>query len=407
MFNRKQDLDLRSYYHLQPAGDIIFKINVYFAVRWIQMTMAVLSIVGSGSIIVYATFQHLIRTPEIQPLFLLSVTDMLLAVSWLVGAVLFTQDCDSHATCYNLHIVEQILYMTSFFYTLNYVWTLYSGLNNRFYSSLHGYPAQCATKLRSFSKIAAVLSCVLPVLLMLPVFVTGNMDHCYTNFSQPYKCLLMHTEALFMSTDLSKMEVDSVCRLGHMYSIAVFLAVFLLTFVGIVVLMGKARTVYRRCVSSSGFLGDRQWASLRVLDRHMLLYPSVFFFCWGPVFLAAMILYNPKSVEGVVGVILYILQVKLPAALKPTSKTCATSVHGLTSTSSSQAFTSSSQGLLNCVVYGWTQTHFRSASKDAVRDMDTQTPLLRSQKKGYKTLWSTPSPKPDDIEGSGILPTPH
>nr|XP_046193157.1 transmembrane protein 116-like isoform X3 [Oncorhynchus gorbuscha] len=381
---------------------------VYFAVRWIQMTMAVLSIVGSGSIIVYATFQHLIRTPEIQPLFLLSVTDMLLAVSWLVGAVLFTQDCDSHATCYNLHIVEQILYMTSFFYTLNYVWTLYSGLNNRFYSSLHGYPAQCATKLRSFSKIAAVLSCVLPVLLMLPVFVTGNMDHCYTNFSQPYKCLLMHTEALFMSTDLSKMEVDSVCRLGHMYSIAVFLAVFLLTFVGIVVLMGKARTVYRRCVSSSGFLGDRQWASLRVLDRHMLLYPSVFFFCWGPaVFLAAMILYNPKSVEGVVGVILYILQVKLPAALKPTSKTCATSVHGLTSTSSSQAFTSSSQGLLNCVVYGWTQTHFRSASKDAVRDMDTQTPLLRSQKKGYKTLWSTPSPKPDDIEGSGILPTPH
>eukprot|EP00063_Salmo_salar_P031552 XP_014006387.1 PREDICTED: transmembrane protein 116-like isoform X1 [Salmo salar] len=353
---------------------------VYFAVRWIQMIMAVLSIVGSGSIIVYATFQHLIRTPEIQPLFLLSVTDLLLAVSWLIGAVLFTQDCDSHATCYNLHIVEQMLYMTSFFYTLNYVWTLYSGLNNRFYSSLHGYPAQCATKLRSFSKIAAVLSCVLPVLLMLPVLVTGNMDHCYTNFSQPYKCLLMHTEALFMSTDLSKMEVDSACRLVHMYSIAVFLAAFLLTFVGIVVLMGKAHTVYRRCVSSSGFLGDRQWASLRVLDRHMLLYPSVFFFCWGPaVFLAAMILYNPKSVEGVVGVILYILQ----------------------------AFTSSSQGLLNCVVYGWTQTHFRSASKDALRDMDTQTPLLRSQKKGYKTLWSTPSPKPDDIEGSGILPTPH
>uniref|UniRef100_A0A8K9XSX3 G-protein coupled receptors family 1 profile domain-containing protein n=1 Tax=Oncorhynchus mykiss TaxID=8022 RepID=A0A8K9XSX3_ONCMY len=293
----------------------------------------------SGSIIVYATFQHLIRTPEIQPLFLLSVTDLLLAVSWLVGAVLFTQDCDSHATCYNLHIVEQILYMTSFFYTLNYVWTLYSGLNNRFYSSLHGYPAQYAK-----CPVPISPSSVLPVLLMLPVFVTGNMDHCYTNFSQPYKCLLMHTEALFMSTDLSKMEVDSACRLGHMYSIAVFLAVFLLTFVGIV-LMGKARTVYRRCVSSSGFLGDRQWASLRVLDRHMLLYPSVFFFCWGPaVFLAAMILYSPKSVEG----------------------TC----------------------LLNCVVYGWTQTHFRSASKDALRDMDTQTPLLRSQKKGYKTLCS-------------------
>lgn len=139
-----------------------------------------------------------------------------------------------------------------------------------------------------------------------------------------------------------------------------------------------------------------------------MIYCLIYLFI-SAVFLAAMILYNPKSVEGVVGVILYILQVKLPAALKPTSKTCATSVHGLTftSSSSSQAFTSSSQGLLNCVVYGWTQTHFRSPSKDALRDMDTQTPLLRSQKKGYKTLWSTPSPKPDDIEGSGILPTPH
>uniref|UniRef100_A0A8C7M3N6 Transmembrane protein 116 n=1 Tax=Oncorhynchus mykiss TaxID=8022 RepID=A0A8C7M3N6_ONCMY len=185
---------------------------------------------------------------------------------------------------------------------------------------------------------------------MLPVFVTGNMDHCYTNFSQPYKCLLMHTEALFI--------------LSHGYQLIFILFKRILAshvFCLHQVLMGKARTVYRRCVSSSGFLGDRQWASLRVLDRHMLLYPSVFFFCWGPaVFLSAMILYNPKSVEGVVGVILYILQ----------------------------AFTSSSQGLLNCVVYGWTQTHFRSASKDALRDMDTQTPLLRSQKKGYKTLCS-------------------
>ncbi|KAJ8380305.1 hypothetical protein SKAU_G00010830 [Synaphobranchus kaupii] len=57
--------------------------NVYSAIRWIQLIMAVLSILGSGSIIVYATFQNLIRTAEVQPLFLLSVTDLLLGFCWL------------------------------------------------------------------------------------------------------------------------------------------------------------------------------------------------------------------------------------------------------------------------------------------------------------------------------------
>ena len=50
-----------------------------------------------------------------------------------------------------------------------------------------------------------------------------------------------------------------------------------------------------------------------------------------------------------------------------------------------QAFSSASQGLLNSLVYGWTQSTFRSASKASLRDVDTQTPLLQSQKKGYQT----------------------
>lgn len=56
-----------------------------------------------------------------------------------------------------------------------------------------------------------------------------------------------------------------------------------------------------------------------------------------------------------------------------------------------QAFTSASQGLLNCLVYGWTQQHFRSLSSGAVRDANTQTPLLRSQKRNYAALRSAAS----------------
>lgn len=48
------------------------------------------------------------------------------------------------------------------------------------------------------------------------------------------------------------------------------------------VLMVKARGIYRRVVASGGYLGNRQQASFREMDRRMLLYPLVFFFCWGP-----------------------------------------------------------------------------------------------------------------------------
>lgn len=48
------------------------------------------------------------------------------------------------------------------------------------------------------------------------------------------------------------------------------------------VLMGKARHLYRRVVTSNGYLGNQQQASFRVLDRRMLLYPMIFILCWGP-----------------------------------------------------------------------------------------------------------------------------
>ncbi|XP_066510467.1 transmembrane protein 116-like [Hoplias malabaricus] len=336
--------------------------SVYSAVRWIQMIMAILSILGSGSIIFYAVFQRLVRTSEVQPLFLLSFTDLLLAASWLCGALLFSTSCDSYATCYNLHTVEQTFYIASFFYTLNYVWVLYTGLNEKYRRSLNGLPAQHPAQARPCRQMAAILSCVLPLLLTMPVFITGNVAQCYVNFTHPYKCLLLYTGALFLTSSVN--ELLPSCKIISDYTITIFLLTFFITFFGIVVLMFKARSLYKRCVTSHGFLGDRQWATLRVLERRMFLYPTAFFFCWAPaVLLASMMLFKPEDVEGRVGVVLYILQ----------------------------AFTSASQGLLNCLVYGWTQQHFRSLSSVGTRDADTQTPLLRAQKRSYAALNSSSS----------------
>ncbi|XP_072520777.1 transmembrane protein 116 [Salminus brasiliensis] len=335
--------------------------SVYSAVRWIQMIMAILSIIGSGSIIFYAVFQRLVRTSEVQPLFLLSLTDLLLAASWLCGALLFTTSCDSYITCYNLHTVEQTFYMASFFYTLNYVWVLYTGLKEKYHRRQNGFPVQHPAQVKPCRRLAVVMSCVLPLLLTMPVFVTGNVDRCYVNFTQPYKCLLLYTGALFLTSSVN--EVLPSCKIISDYTITIFLITFFITLIGIVVFMVKARSLYKRCVTSHGFLADRQWATLRVLEVRMVLYPTAFFFCWAPaILLATMMLFKPEEVKGWVGVILYILQ----------------------------AFTSASQGLLNCLVYGWTQQHFRSSST-GMRDADTQTPLLRSQKRTYATLRSSSS----------------
>uniref|UniRef100_A0A8C1PDP6 Transmembrane protein 116-like n=2 Tax=Cyprinus carpio TaxID=7962 RepID=A0A8C1PDP6_CYPCA len=336
--------------------------SIYSIVRWIQIIMAVLSILGAGSIIFYAIVKGLVRKPEVLPLFLLSLTDLLLALSWMCGGLLFTQSCDAYDICYNLHIVEQTLYMASFFYTLHYVWVLYTGLMGK-YRRLNGFPGENPANTRSCRCLGPFLSCLLPLMLTAPVFVAGNMFRCYTNFTQPYRCLLMHTGAVYLTSSVNTKM--TACSVIQDYCMTIFLTTFLMTFIGITTLMCKARSLYKRIITSQGFFADNHWETLRLLERRMLLYPSAFFFCWGPaIFLATMMLVKPDIIEGRMGVVLYILQ----------------------------AFTSASQGLLNCLVYGWTQQHFRSLSSGSIiRDATTQTPLLRSQKPNYAALRSTAS----------------
>ncbi|XP_041083082.1 transmembrane protein 116-like isoform X1 [Polyodon spathula] len=334
--------------------------GVYAAVRWIQFIMAILSILGSGSIITYAAFQNLIKTPEIRPLFYLSFTDLLLGVSWLVGAVLYREPLGSqNVACYNLQSIGQIFYVSSFFYTINYTWVLYTDLKEKYNRTVNGFSQVGSNHAYRISRIMTILSGVIPVLLMAPVFWGGNVAKCYQNFSQPYKCLLMHTGTLEPDTGYNESDTK-VCHAMHYYGIGVFLLTFFCTFTGIVVLLVKARSLYKRFVNSSGFLGDQQWVNISVIERRVILYPTAFFCCWGPaVVLETVKLFNPTGQEKFY-VSLYILQ----------------------------AFTSASQGILNCFVYGFTQHMIRFMKNKTSRDVDTQTPLLRSQKKCYASRHS-------------------
>ncbi|NXT19059.1 TM116 protein, partial [Syrrhaptes paradoxus] len=216
-------------------------------------------------------------------------------------------------------------------------------------------------------RIATISSSLIPFLLMVPVFCLGNSSDCYQNFSQKHGCLLMHTEIAVPSSEPQTLS-GSVCRAMHFYGIGVFLLSFLISFVAILVILSQARGLYKRFVNSTGFLGDQQWAMIKMVEQRVVFYPIAFFCCWAPAVLLG-ILQLTMATNSKIYMALLILQ----------------------------ALTAASQGLLNCIVYGWTQHIFLSLKRNACRDVDTQTPLLRSQKKFYA---STLPASPPDAEGS-------
>ncbi|KAM6318148.1 transmembrane protein 116 [Podargus strigoides] len=342
--------------------------EVYAALQWIQFTTAILSVIGSSSIIAYAVFQNAVRSPEVRPLFYLSLSDLFLGMCWLTGTLLYSTPASKQdLICYNLQATGQVFYVASFLYTVNYTWHLYMDLKVKYNQNLHRMPPQVVDYASCIGRIATISSSLIPFFLMVPVFCLGNSSDCYQNFSQKHGCLLMHTEVA-VPTNEPQTLTGSVCRAMHFYGIGVFLISFLISFIAILVILSQARGLYKRFVNSTGFLGDQQWAMIKMVEQRVVFYPVAFFCCWAPAVLLG-ILKLTVSTDSKIYMALLILQ----------------------------GLTAASQGLLNCVVYGWTQHAFLSLKRSACRDADTQTPLLRSQKKFYS---STLPASPPGAEGS-------
>ncbi|KAJ1093029.1 hypothetical protein NDU88_006138 [Pleurodeles waltl] len=328
--------------------------SVFTALQWIQFLMATLSIIGSSSIIVYAVFQRSVRSPEVRPLFYLSVSDLLLGFCWLVGASLYGKTVKNHnIACYNLQTTGQIFYMSSFFYTANYTWQLYIDLKDK----INNVASVHSSLLR---RMAIILSSFLPLILMIPVFSFGNANECYQNYSQlhSHRCLLMHdAPPVNISGDLGGFNTDA-CTGVHFYGLGAFLVTFMITSITILVPLFKVCSVQRRYVQIAGPSDSHQSILISVAERRVVLYPAAFFYCWGPAFILGLVKLFYYNEHGTVYMILYVFQ----------------------------AFTATSQGLLNCLVYGWTQNFYRYLKRGTCHDASTQTPLLRTQKKKYESL---------------------
>ncbi|XP_077432704.1 transmembrane protein 116 isoform X2 [Vanacampus margaritifer] len=338
--------------------------QVLSALPWIHVVTALISALGSASVLTCVTSQRLGgATSELRAIFLLALSDLLLALCGLLGGALLARRAGALAW-YRWHAARQVVCTASFFYTLNYVWNARLRLN--FWRDPQQLPAQISKRAIWSAISTALLSSVAPPLLMAPVFIQGPVSGgCVANCSDAYRCLLMPVGVLPVTSE----RPIRGCRLLRGYCAAIFLATFVFTLVSITVLMGKSRQVYRLAVTAHGYLGDQQRASLRALDLRMLAYSLTFALCWAPT--ASLVALNAMTssldLGGVSVVVLYV----------------------------TQAITSASPGILHLAALACGR---RPPGRTlAWRDADTQTPLLRVQKmstKSYST-WRPETPPPN------------
>ncbi|XP_075710889.1 transmembrane protein 116 [Rhinoderma darwinii] len=325
--------------------------GVYSNVKWIQVVTSMLSIVGSGSIIGYAVFQNAVKSPEVRPLFYLSVSDLLLAFCWLLGAVLYKPY--THMQCFNLQAVGQMFYLSTFLYTINYVWQTFSNFRRRISNDLN----QISEKEFCLGRIATILCSVIPVLFISPVLYYGNTKECYGNNS--YSCLVLNIGSQ-ITTDL-QLYSPGGCAALRLYSTIVFMITFCLSTIGILVILGCTYRLFRKNQKDSRSLQDHL-VVITVTKHSLLLFPSIFLICCLPVVTLALV--SVKGINNCYQVWCYI-----------------------------QAFTAVSQGFFNSLAYGWTQQMIHCLKQKGCRDVDTQTPLLRSQKNLYASMQTSDGPR--------------
>ncbi|KAM5193654.1 transmembrane protein 116 [Mantella aurantiaca] len=327
--------------------------GVYFTIKWIQVITATLSILGPGSIIGYAVFQNVVTSPEVRPIFYLSLSDLLLAACWLIGAVLYRGSCQHNIACYSLQIMGQMFYISTFFYTLNFTWQTFCSLRRRLDSELY----KMSDNECRFVRITTVLSSIVPLLFILPVLCIGNTNNCYEYNN--HSCLVLNVGSQ-ITADLSS-DTQGACTRLHLYSIAVYLVTFCLAVIPILGIAAWSHTVVQRHLVTTGFIQDQQLAVIKVMSWSLLLFPAIFFICCLPDVILALLKLADCKVANALYICLYAIQ----------------------------AITAVSPGFLNCLAYGWTQHMLRTLKQRGCRDVDTQTPLLRSQKKLYASIHSS------------------
>nr|BAB29979.1 unnamed protein product [Mus musculus] len=116
---------------------------------------------------------------------------------------------------------------------------------------------------------------------MTPVFLLGNVNECFHNFSESHRCILMHSPPSATPETLPSTNT-SVCNTLYFYGVTIFLASFFFNFLTIMVLLVHAQMLYKKFVKSTGLLESEQWAVIHTVGQRVRFFPVAFVCCWGP-----------------------------------------------------------------------------------------------------------------------------
>jgi hypothetical protein len=149
----------------------------------LRLIMALLSIVGTLSIIGSAVYRKTVCNPKVHPIFVLSIVDTVLSILWISGGLVWLKGGLSHyhdlrVGCYAINCMTVIFQCVAMNVTLIYALLAYSSIKQRDFTGVYMLRERTASvkvwsPLRSFT--AYFIAWTLPIpLVMIPFGVIAE-----------------------------------------------------------------------------------------------------------------------------------------------------------------------------------------------------------------------------------------
>ncbi|XP_033111567.1 transmembrane protein 116-like [Anneissia japonica] len=161
--------------------------DLMYALRYVHIVFACLSILGSSSTIIYSLIKGVVTSEEVRPLFHLSVADLGLAICWVAGAALWSDETEPNENCVYLQAITEAFHVSTFFLTMNYSLNVYVRIKDRLHRAKKLSTLMSNIKMKWALRMVYILSWLIPIVVMIPVVIY----HQKLELIPCYRCLLL------------------------------------------------------------------------------------------------------------------------------------------------------------------------------------------------------------------------
>ncbi|KAK7102637.1 transmembrane protein 116-like [Littorina saxatilis] len=313
----------------------------------ISLLTSGLSLVGSGSILFCVVYHRRVCSPEIFPIFHLSVADGMASLFMMIVSVLFLNTYPSYpgspGPCGYLIAIMTSLYICTFFLTLGYALEAFIRLRRRLqaYLSLEGSRTNGVSNYCMY--VVYFMSWLVPlslgIFLMLVTHFTKVENNSFTRVL-PMECSLCFPVFSAHQTYCWS-QVEDGTQWLLMYRL-IFLIPLLFVFSLNMVLYICISRDFRQVSMRRGLLSYHQRQEEAMLRKKAFMYQTAFIVCWIPTMVLEVASFF-SSYNMLNFYALFVLQ----------------------------ALVGPLQGLLNCIIYGWKRESFRRALSESSHLLST------------------------------------